>query len=136
MTAAHKGRCQCGDVVFTVDVEPDMTTNCHCRMCQKASGAAYITWAEFRTATVRWSGVSPTWYASSAEAERGFCPTCGTPVAFRYNQGRDIDLPCVLFDDPEVFPPQDEIWTDSRRSWVAEDPHLRQHAQDRDQEDD
>jgi len=119
-----------------VEGAPNGVTNCHCRMCQKASGAPYVTWAEFRAATVQWSGASPTWYASSAEAERGFCPTCGTPVAFLYNEGRDIDLPSVLFDEPEAFPPQDEIWTDSRRSWAAEDPHLRQHAQGRDQEDD
>lgn len=64
-------------------------------------------------------------------AERGFCPQCGTPVAFRYNAGQDIDLPSALFDDPETFPPQDELWTASRRSWSRLNPNLTHHAQDR-----
>ena len=101
----------------------------------KASGSPYVTWVELAAAAVHGRGQEPAWYASSDAAKRGFCPRCGTPVAFLYNDGRDIDLPSVLFDQPEAFPPQDEIWTDSRRSWVAPYPELPQHAQDRVDED-
>ena len=132
MTAAHKGSCQCGRVAFTVEGAPNLVTNCHCRMCQKASGAPFVTWVELPTAAVRWYGAGPTWRASSDKAERGFCSTCGTPVAFLYNQGRDIDLPSVLFDDPEAFAPQDEIWTDSRRSWTVLKANVPHHARERD----
>jgi len=129
-----RGSCQCGGVVFTADGQPNGITNCHCRMCQKASGAPYVTWVEFSADAVRWMGVEPAWRASSDAAERGFCPECGTPVAFVYNQGRDIDLPSVLFDDPERFRPGDEIWTDSRRSWVVLNARLPHHAQERSHE--
>lgn len=131
MDAVHEGSCLCGQVHFRVAGAANSTTNCHCRMCQKASGAPYVTWVEFSAKAVRWMGVEPIWRASSDAAERGFCPECGTPVAFVYNQGDDVDLPCVLFDDPEMFTPKDEIWTDSRRSWVVLDTQLLRHARER-----
>lgn len=60
--ATHKGRCQCGDVVFTVNTEPNMTTNCHCRMCQKTSGAAFVPRAARR------------WLFATIKAATSTCP--------------------------------------------------------------
>lgn len=127
----HVGRCQCGEVSFAVEGSPNATTNCHCRMCQKSSGAPYVTWVELSAQQVQWTGREPTWYASSPQAERGFCSTCGSPMAFRYAPGEDVDLPSVMFDRPEDFTPDDEIWTDSRQSWTVLNAHLEHHPKDR-----
>ncbi|HEY9079535.1 GFA family protein [Magnetovibrio sp.] len=132
MTRVQKGSCLCGHVAFTVEGAPNGVTNCHCRMCQKASGAPYVTWVELPRAAVQWSGAEPAWRTSSRAAMRGFCPACGTPVAFVYNEGRDIDLPSVLFDDPEAYPPRDETWTESRRSWTVLNGQLPHHRRGRD----
>lgn len=117
------GSCLCGHIGFVTDGMPNDVSNCHCRTCQKASGAAYVTWADFPATAVRWTA-EPTWRASSTFGERAFCPECGTPVAFRYNTGDNIDLPSVLFEDTETFAPQDEIWIDSRQPWVKLDERL------------
>lgn len=129
--SSQKGSCQCGRITFVVEGEPNGTTNCHCQMCQKASGAPYVTWAEFKANQVQWSGETLTWWSSSAQAERAFCSNCGTPLAFKYNEGQDIDVPSVLFEDPEAFPPQDETWTDSRRGWSILNQHLPKHSRGR-----
>lgn len=126
------GRCSCGAVAFFVYGTPNGATNCHCRQCQSASGAPYVTWVEFPANQVSWEGPEPTWYASSPTAERGFCPHCGSTIAFRYTQGNDIDLAVVLFDDPEAFPPDDELWTASRRRWTRLDPNLPHYVGERD----
>lgn len=127
----HAGRCQCGEISFVVEGRPNNVTNCHCRMCQKSSGAPFVTWVEFPSQQIQWKGAEPRWYASSEEAQRGFCPSCGTPVAFRYASSSDIDLPCVLFDELAVFSPEDEVWVYSRQPWTVLNAKLPHHPKGR-----
>jgi hypothetical protein len=37
------GSCLCGSVTYTCDADPIASANCHCRDCQKASGAPFTT---------------------------------------------------------------------------------------------
>ena len=50
MTSASKpvltGGCQCGAVRFAVSAPPTKISVCHCRMCQKASGAPFASFAD------------------------------------------------------------------------------------------
>lgn len=122
------GGCACGQVRFRVSGEPsEPVENCHCRACQKASGAPFMTWAIFPKAQVQWLGAEPSWYRSSTIAERGFCPHCGTPLSIHDFTSQTYDLPTVLFDDPERFVPVEDIWLDSRRTWVVLDVDLDSH---------
>jgi hypothetical protein len=69
-----QGKCLCGSVAYTVSAPLGPVTACHCRMCRKSSGhyAAAVP-AVAITGDVRW-------FASSAGARRGFCPTCGSSL--------------------------------------------------------
>lgn len=120
----HEGSCLCGHVRFRVSGQPNNVSNCHCRMCQKAAGAAFMTFAEFPRERVVWTGAEPVWRASSDKAERGFCPNCGSAVTFRFAGGDSIDLAVALFDEPGAFPPREDIFTESRSTWVALDEDL------------
>ena len=42
MPSTHGG-CLCGDVRFTVDWPSKWIAHCHCSMCRRAHGAAYVT---------------------------------------------------------------------------------------------
>ncbi|MGP3695755.1 GFA family protein [Rhodobacter sp. NSM] len=79
--AAHGG-CQCGAVRFELPAGPKKSTVCHCRMCQRATGNAFAPLLEVPTSEVTWHGTPSVW-ASSSVAERGFCSTCGTPLFYR-----------------------------------------------------
>ena len=50
MTENHKtvltGGCQCGAIRFAMSVPPPKVSICHCRMCQKASGAPFASFAD------------------------------------------------------------------------------------------
>jgi hypothetical protein len=55
-------------------------------MCQRAHGAAFVTWAGFDAEALQLAdGAEPLlqWYRSSPEAERGFCKQCGSSLFFR-----------------------------------------------------
>ena len=41
MPVLYSGSCLCGAVSYQASVEPHYQFNCHCRDCQKATGAAY-----------------------------------------------------------------------------------------------
>jgi hypothetical protein len=79
-----QGSCLCGSVRFTTGLPAKWVAHCHCTYCRRAHGAAFVTWAGFEAAKVQIdpAGVEPTWYASTPQARRGFCPRCGSPMFF------------------------------------------------------
>ena len=71
-----RGSCLCGAVRYTVAGPLRPVVACHCRQCRKTSGHHVAATAAAR-GEVSISG-AVRWYASSATARRGFCPTCGS----------------------------------------------------------
>ena len=132
MSDQHEGSCLCGHVKFRVSGSPTNVSSCHCRMCQKASGAACLTLAEFSKGQVEWLG-EPQWRASSDKAERGFCPNCGATVSFRYIGSDNVDVAVALFDDPKAFPPTHDIYTESVQPWTKLDPTVPQFKRGREE---
>ena len=42
------GKCLCGAVSYTLKAAPQMTGQCHCKDCQRASGTGHMSLAFFR----------------------------------------------------------------------------------------
>jgi hypothetical protein len=78
------GGCQCGAVRYALYNPPERAGICHCRMCQKAVGGPFSTWANVPIENFAWTRGSPGTFRSSSAGERGFCPRCGTPLYFAY----------------------------------------------------
>ena len=70
-----KGSCNCGAVTFEVQGTPKAPSFCHCGQCRKQSGGVWSS-AYVKDDALIIHG-EPKWYASSAKAKRGFCPSCG-----------------------------------------------------------
>ena len=77
------GGCQCGAIRFAVSKAPAKISICHCRMCQKASGAPFASFADIEHEDFAWTRGKPAAFQSSSIAERDFCSACGTPLSFR-----------------------------------------------------
>jgi class 3 adenylate cyclase len=77
------GGCLCGEIRYRV-TEPALDTCfCHCRMCQKFSGAPVIVGSTYPAGTVQFTKGEPRYYRSSPFAERGFCANCGSSLTYR-----------------------------------------------------
>lgn len=76
------GGCQCGAIRYSVSAGLTEPMICTCRMCQRATGNVLAPFLAVDAERIRWTG-SPTTYASSSVAERGFCAACGTPLFYR-----------------------------------------------------
>lgn len=111
----HRGGCLCGEVRFEAEGRPGAVGYCHCRMCQRSSGAPAQVWAEFPAHRTRFTEGEPAIFASSAEGRRIFCPTCGSQLAFADADGVSINVCCL--DAPEALPPEIHIWTESQLGW-------------------
>lgn len=82
------GRCLCGAVSFTLNLPSIWVAHCHCTMCQRAHGAAFVTWVGMAENKVQIDDaqLQLRWYQSSPEAQRAFCACCGSPLFFRSAQ--------------------------------------------------
>ena len=64
------GGCHCGAVRFEAQGEPKFVSNCHCKDCRRATGAAVSTWVGFDSELVSWRGERAI-YESSPTVKRG-----------------------------------------------------------------
>ena len=114
------GGCLCGTVRFALDSAPFDAGWCHCRTCQKSSGAPAMVFASVAIADYRFTAgeESVGMVASSGFGRRAFCTKCGTPLYMRVDhQPETIDLSVTTLDDPGAVQPGFHIFWASRVPW-------------------
>lgn len=115
------GSCLCGAVSFDVKLPPKWVAHCHCTLCRRAHGAAFVTWVgvEAGTASIADPGSSLHWYQSSPGGRRGFCSTCGSPMFFEsIRWPGELHIARALFTDAVGQEPQVHAYHDTHVSWV------------------
>ena len=101
MAAEYAGGCLCGAVRYRATAEPLVVTHCHCTLCQKESGAAFVTWAAFPKETFAFTEGTPGAYWATDKAERTFCSACGGTLTFVHVESADqVDVAAGSLDDP------------------------------------
>ncbi len=115
------GGCLCGAVRYEVSGEPMVAGHCHCRDCQKASGAGHISAAFYPEGSFKIEGDLAT-YSSPADSggtvTRSFCPTCGSRL-FGQSTGMEGARAIMVgtLDDPSAFEPNFIVFARSRNGW-------------------
>lgn len=116
------GRCLCGAVRFTIDPPTLWCAHCHCGMCRRAHGAAFVTWVgvpEDRFHLTVGEDMLRG-YASSQEAKRRFCGHCGSPMFFassRWPGEVHVAVGCLI--DPLDREPAAHVFFDEHVDWVV-----------------
>ena len=126
MTPAH-GNCLCGAIEFTAELPSRWVAHCHCTMCQKTGGSAFITWVglEEHRFTIRDPKNELVWFQSSPEAQRGFCKQCGSTLFFKSSRWpEEIHVTLSNFQTPVDKAPQIHAFWDTHVDWVVLEDEL------------
>jgi len=121
------GGCLCGAVRYRARGAVRWVVHCHCRWCQRVSGAAFLTYVGFRTEDLEWTVGAQTIYRSSEEVARGFCARCGSSLTFSRAGRGNVDICAGTLDDPNGILPQEHIFTDHKLAWLHLDDGLPRH---------
>ena len=123
--ATLTGGCLCGAIRYEVTGPPLHADHCHCRMCQRASGAPYAPWMTVPLSAWRLTRGAPAAYRSSPGALRSFCPACGGTLTFTLEGDGEVDVALGSLDDPAAVAVAEHIWVASAMPWQTVDPQLR-----------
>ena len=128
MTNTYSGGCACGALRYEITGEPIAMLHCQCRQCQRGSGTGHQSHVTFAGAKVTTTG-EPSYWQSVGDGgtvkQRGFCPTCGSPVYLTFPASPDvIAVAPGSLDDPNQFEPRFVTWTAAGHGWDYLDPAL------------
>ena len=129
------GGCTCRAVRYRLSPPPLIVHCCHCRWCQRESGAAFALNALIERERLRLlSGqidLVSTPSASGKGQRIARCAVCRVALWSHYFGFGD--LVCFVrvgtLDAPHQFPPDVHIYTESKQPWVSLPPGARAFAQ-------
>lgn len=125
----YLGGCACGALRFRASAPPADTGYCHCRLCQRTTGAPVLAYASFPVGHFAYTAGTPARYASSDRGHREFCDRCGTQIAFRASPApATVDVNVGALDEPERVPPRRHLWCEAALPWMILADDLPRHA--------
>jgi len=123
-----EGGCDCGRVRYRMQTPPLFVHCCHCRWCQRESGAAFALNALIEADRVQLLAGVPRVVMTPSNSGKGQkiarCPECLVALWSNYaGAGEAIRFLRVgTLDDPDRCPPSVHIFTASKQPWVILPP--------------
>ena len=123
------GGCLCGAIRYECFGEALFSLQCHCRDCQRQSGAPHVAAVRMSAAQFRITSGIPRRYVGTSDAgnkiTRVFCRECGTPLYVQVSTRPDIvGIRVCTFDDATWFRPEANIFAGSAQPWDHMDPSV------------
>jgi hypothetical protein len=118
------GGCDCGLVRYHMETRPLFVHCCHCRWCQRESGASFALNALIESDRVVNSGAQPEIIDTPSPSGKGQkiwrCPGCRIAVWSNYwSAGPVIRFVRVgTLDQPDHLAPDIHIFTASKQPWI------------------
>src|ERR1700744_4896750 len=127
-TICADGGCTCRFVRYRMTGAPMIVHCCHCRWCQRETGAAFALNAMIEADRVELLQgaaeivVTPSLSGEGQKISR--CPTCHVAVWSNYaGSGEAVRFVRIgTLDDPDRFPPDIHIFTSSKQPWMLLPP--------------
>ena len=119
------GRCHCGRIGFTAEIDPDQVRVCHCGDCQSLTGTAFRTAVPSLPGSFKLGSGMPKIYirtaASGNQRAEAFCPDCGSPLyAYAAASGPNppfYGLRVGALDRRAELRPAAQFWCGSALPW-------------------
>ena len=127
-----EGGCLCGAVRYEVRGESRSMQHCHCSMCRRAHGAAFVTFIEIaRSDFVYACGEdSLERYESSPGSTRPFCPRCGSTLLFEREGEDEVWIAAGSLDGDPGVRPGFHIFVASKAPWYPLHDELPKFPED------
>lgn len=109
-----KGRCLCGAATLSATLADGTMSACHCAMCRRWTSGPFLSLAIRPESLSLGDDAAIGVYASSPEAERGFCRICGSTLFWRASDGSSADVSAHVVDDPGRYPFATEIYIEEK----------------------
>lgn len=122
------GGCTCGAVRYRMTSTPMFVHCCHCRWCQRETGASFALNAMIEADRVvllaGQTEVVNTPSSSGKGQKISRCPECRVAVWSNYGGGGDTVrfVRVGTLDDPDRLPPDIHIFTASKQPWFVLPP--------------
>ncbi len=121
------GGCLCGAVRYEAEVYLNNAFYCHCRMCQRSSGAPAEIGVFVKPGSLRFIKEEPKYFQSSPFGKRGFCANCGSRLIWmdlraEHQEWTNLVVGCL--DHPENVVPASHSCVDSQLPWYRVDDGL------------
>ena len=120
-----EGGCDCRTVRYRMETAPLFVNCCHCRWCQRESGAAFALNAMIESDRVTELGQAPELVDTPSGSGNGQliarCPRCRVAVWGHYaGAGPVLKFVRVgTLDNPDLLPPDIHIFTATKQPWVV-----------------
>lgn len=120
MTQVREGGCRCGQVRFRITAPDLLTLACHCRGCQRMTGAPFSVTAMIPGGGFEVTAGEPIIGGLHGEIRHNHCPHCLSwvytipPIALPM-----VNIRATMLDDVSGFTPFVEIWTDEKLPWAT-----------------
>jgi hypothetical protein len=125
-----EGGCTCRAVRYRLAGPPLFVHCCHCRWCQRETGASFALNAMIESDRVALLGGQPEVINTPSLSGMGQkitrCPTCRIALWSNYGGGGDrVRFVRVgTLDEPDRLPPDIHIFTASKQPWVVLPPNI------------
>ena len=119
------GTCACGKILYRLNRIPMYVNCCHCRWCQRETGAAFALNAMIETINVEMLSGEVELVDTPSESGGGQkiarCPSCQIALWSHYAGAGDLlsFIRVGTLDSPDVLPPDVHIFTQSKQPWVV-----------------
>ena len=119
-----EGGCDCRAMRYQMQTRPLFVHCCHCRWCQRESGASFALNAMIESDRVVNLGRDPELVQTPSASGKGQliarCPTCKIALWSNYSGGGPLFsfVRVGTLDNPDVLPPDIHIFTQSKQPWV------------------
>lgn len=131
MTFPLEGGCDCRAIRYRMTTEPLIVHCCHCRWCQRESGASFALNAVIEADRVELLAGQPELIATPSASGKGQkifrCPSCKIAVWSNYGGAGDRArfIRVGTLDDPDACPPDIHIYTSTKQPWIVLPPGAR-----------
>ena len=123
-----EGHCTCSAVHYRLTTRPLIVHCCHCRWCQRETGASFALNAMIesdRMIVTRGTLETVNTPSNSGKGQKIVrCSTCRIALYSHYAGGGDVVsfVRVGTLDDPDRLPPDVHIFTASKQPWVVLPP--------------